>query len=142
MSERTAGYQYTLVVGQDSPDRAWLESVLMRGGLEVAAMAGYYLEGATQGVPVLVDGFITTAAALAAVRIAPAARDWMLASHCSPERAHARALEILGLEPLLKLGLRLGEGTGAAIALPVIDSALALHSEMATFAAAGVQGPA
>ncbi|MEG0821463.1 MAG: nicotinate-nucleotide--dimethylbenzimidazole phosphoribosyltransferase [Burkholderiaceae bacterium] len=116
----------------------WLAEV---GGLEIAAMAGYYLEGAAQGVPVLIDGFITTAAAIATVRIAPAARDWMLASHCSAERAHARALEELGLKPLLALGLRLGEGTGAAIALPVIASAIALHTEMATFAAAGVQGP-
>lgn len=115
----------------------WLAQV---GGLEIAAMAGYYLEGAARGVPVLVDGFITTSAALAATRIAPESREWMLASHSSAERAHIQALEALGLAPLVSLGLRLGEGSGAAVVLPLLSAAIALHNEMATFASAGISG--
>lgn len=108
------------------------------GGLEIAAIAGYYLEAARLGVPVLVDGFISTAAALAAVRLDPASRQWMQAGHRSAEAGHRAALQALDLVPLLDLDLRLGEGTGAALALPVVRAALALHRNMATFAEAGV----
>jgi nicotinate-nucleotide--dimethylbenzimidazole phosphoribosyltransferase len=89
----------------------------------------------------VLDGFITTAAALIAVRLAPASREYMIASHCSAEPGHRRQLEALGLDPLLDLGLRLGEGSGAAVALPLITVALTLHAEMATFDEAGVSGP-
>lgn len=128
----------TRAAGESPADAIdWLAQV---GGLEIAAMAGYYLESAARGVPVLVDGFITTAAALAAARIAPQAQDWMLAAHGSAERGHARALEALGLTPLLSLQLRLGEASGAALALPLLAAAITLHNEMATFASAGVSG--
>ncbi len=113
----------------------WLAEL---GGLEIAAMTGYYVEAARRAVPVLLDGFISAAAALAARAIAPRAVDWMLAAHASAERGHRAALRHLGLDPLVDLGLRLGEGSGAALVLPVIDAALALHAEMATFAEAGV----
>jgi nicotinate-nucleotide--dimethylbenzimidazole phosphoribosyltransferase len=89
-------------------------------------------------VPVLLDGYISTSAALAAVALEPRAVDWMLASHRSAELGHRVALEWLKLEPLLDLGMRLGEGTGAALTLPLVRAALALHAEMATFAEAGV----
>lgn len=110
------------------------------GGLEIAAMAGLYIEAARQGVPVLLDGYISTAAALAAVMLEPAALRWMLASHRSAEGGHGVALQALGLEPLVDLRMRLGEGSGAALTLPIIKAALALHRNMATFAQAGVDG--
>jgi len=108
------------------------------GGLEIAAMAGFYLQAAESGVPVLIDGFIASAAALAACVIEPDAHNWMLASHISHENGHALALEALGLSPLIDLGMRLGEGSGAALIVPLLQSAIALHNEMATFESAGV----
>jgi nicotinate-nucleotide--dimethylbenzimidazole phosphoribosyltransferase len=110
------------------------------GGLEIAAMAGLYIEAARHGVPVLLDGYISGAAALAAVRLEPGAVRWMLASHRSAEGGHGYALQALGLSPLVDLGMRLGEGSGAALTLPIIKAALALHQNMATFASAGVDG--
>lgn len=110
------------------------------GGLEIAAMAGYYLEAADAGVPALLDGFISTAAALTARAIAPRVTDWLLASHLSFENGHRIALEHLGLAPLVDLQMRLGEGSGAAVVVPLLQAALKLHAEMATFAEAGVSG--
>ena len=110
------------------------------GGFEIAAMAGFYLEAAQRGIPVLLDGYISAAAALATVAIAPEARSWMLASHASAEPGHAVALAALQLEPLIGLGLRLGEGSGAALTLPIIQAALALHARMATFTEAALPG--
>lgn len=108
------------------------------GGFEIAALAGACIAAAQARMPVLVDGFIVTAAALAAVRMNPGVRDWLLFSHRSRERGHARLLDALGAEPLLDLGMRLGEGSGAAVAVPLLRSACALHAGMATFAQAGV----
>ena len=110
------------------------------GGLEIAAIAGFYIEAARQGVPVMLDGYISTAAALAAVSLEPGVVNWMLASHRSAEAGHSVALQWLKLEPLLDLGLRLGEGTGAALTVPIVRAALALHARMATFGEAGVSG--
>jgi len=110
------------------------------GGLEIAAISGFYLEAARSGVPVLLDGFISSAAALVTASIEPAARPWMLASHASAEAGHAIAIESLGLTPLLALGMRLGEGTGAALTLSIIRAALDLHRKMATFSEAGIAG--
>ena len=110
------------------------------GGLEIAAMAGLYIESARRGVPVLLDGYISAAAALGAVALEPGALRWMLASHRSAEGGHALALQALGLEPLIDLRMRLGEGSGAALTLPIIQAALALHRNMATFQQAGVDG--
>jgi nicotinate-nucleotide--dimethylbenzimidazole phosphoribosyltransferase len=108
------------------------------GGFELAVLAGVALGCAAERVPVVLDGFITAAAALVAARLAPAAVDAMVASHLSPEPGHRLVLDALGLEPLLDLDLRLGEGTGAALAIPLVRSALALLNEMASFADAGV----
>jgi nicotinate-nucleotide--dimethylbenzimidazole phosphoribosyltransferase len=108
------------------------------GGFEIAYLVGVTLGCAAERVPVVLDGFITGAVALVAARLAPAAVDAMIASHRSPEPGHARVLEALGLEPLFDLGLRLGEGSGAALALPMVRSAVALLEEMASFAEAGV----
>jgi len=110
------------------------------GGLEIAAMAGFYRQAARQGVPILLDGFISTAAALAAVAWDAHTAGWMLASHVSDEKGHRLALEALGLEPFIDLKLRLGEGSGAALVVPLLQSAIALHRQMATFEEAGVSG--
>ena len=108
------------------------------GGFELAVLAGVCLGGAAAGTVVLLDGFVTGAAALVAARLAPAAAGYMVASHRSPEPGHALVLAELGLRPLLDLGLRLGEGSGAALALPLLEAALALLADMATFESAGV----
>lgn len=108
------------------------------GGFEIAVLAGVALGAAAQRVPVILDGFITGAAALLAARLAPAVIDHLIAAHRSPEPGHEHVLRTLGLEPLLELELRLGEGTGAALAIPIVEAALALLGEMATFDGAGV----
>lgn len=108
------------------------------GGFEIAALVGSYISCAQRGLPVLVDGFITSSAALLAARMQPAVRDWLLFCHRSAEPGHAHILDALDAAPLLDLGLRLGEGSGAATAVPLLRLACALHNEMATFADAGV----
>ena len=121
------------------PDRNDPLGVLAKlGGLEIAAMAGAYLGGASRRVPLLVDGFIATVAALVACRLAPATRDYLNFAHRSREPGHAHALVALDAQPLLDLGLRLGEGTGAALAFPLLESATRMLAEMATFESAGV----
>jgi nicotinate-nucleotide--dimethylbenzimidazole phosphoribosyltransferase len=108
------------------------------GGLEIAALVGVVLASARARKPVVMDGFITGAAALVAVRLAPQVIDYVIASHRSREKGHAFQLARLGLEPLLDLDMRLGEGTGAALALPLLEAAAGVLREMATFASAGV----
>lgn len=110
------------------------------GGLEIAGLAGVVLGAARAHTAVVSDGFIATAAALVAVRLCPTARDYLFASHRSTERGHQVLLDALGLRPPFDLDLRLGEGTGAALCLPVLEAAAAILREMATFASAGVSG--
>jgi nicotinate-nucleotide--dimethylbenzimidazole phosphoribosyltransferase len=117
-----------------------LEALLRLGGFEIAALSGAYLRCGQLRIPVLVDGFITTVAALVAVRLQPQLAPWLLYAHCSAEPGHRLLLEALNAEPLLNLGMRLGEGSGAAVALPLLRAAVALHGGMATFAEAGVSG--
>ncbi len=117
------------------------EAVLARlGGFEIAAIAGSYIACAQAGIPVLVDGFIASSAALCAVHLNPAVRPWLIFAHRSAEPGHARILAALDAEPLIDLGLRLGEASGAAVAVPLLRLACALHNQMATFASAGVDG--
>jgi nicotinate-nucleotide--dimethylbenzimidazole phosphoribosyltransferase len=108
------------------------------GGFEIAGLTGVVLAGAARRVPVVLDGFIATAAALVAVRLQPAAGEYLIAAHRSAEPGHARLLETLGLAPCLDLGMRLGEGTGAALGIGLLRAALACYAEMATFKDAGV----
>jgi nicotinate-nucleotide--dimethylbenzimidazole phosphoribosyltransferase len=108
------------------------------GGLEIAALTGAYISAAQKGVPSVVDGYICTAAALVACRLNPEVRDWLIFSHRSAEPGHHYLLEALAAKPLLDLGLRLGEGSGAALVVPLLQSACRLHNDMATFAEAGV----
>lgn len=108
------------------------------GGFEIALLAGVALGAAAKRRAVVLDGFIVTAAALVAARLEPAVVEYLIAGHLSPEPGHRLGLDALGLEPLLDLELRLGEGTGAALALPLLQASLALLAEMATFDEAGV----
>ena len=108
------------------------------GGFEIAALSGAYLACAQQGITALVDGFICSVAALLAVRLNPECRFWLLFAHCGAEPGHQRVLKALQAEPLLDLGLRLGEGSGAALAVPLLQLACSLHNDMATFAEAAV----
>lgn len=110
------------------------------GGLEIAAMAGACQEAAVHRVPVLVDGFIATVAALVACRLTPAVRDFLVFGHRSREPGHDVTLAALDARPLLDLELRLGEGTGAVLAFPLLDAACRMLAEMATFTSAGVAG--
>ncbi|WP_165608054.1 nicotinate-nucleotide--dimethylbenzimidazole phosphoribosyltransferase [Mycobacterium alsense] len=111
------------------------------GGADLAAMAGFCAQAAVRRTPLLLDGMAVTAAALVAERLAPGARHWWRAGHRSPEPGHQLALAALELDPILDLRMRLGEGTGAAVALPVLRAAVAALSSMATFSEAGVAGP-
>lgn len=108
------------------------------GGFEIAALVGAYIAAAQAGIPVLVDGFISTTAALVAVTIQPGVRPWLLFAHRSKEHGHARLLMALQAQPLIDLGMRLGEASGAAVAVPLLRLACALHNGMATFEQAGV----
>ncbi|MFN8089557.1 MAG: nicotinate-nucleotide--dimethylbenzimidazole phosphoribosyltransferase [Mycobacterium sp.] len=110
------------------------------GGADLAAMAGFCAQAAARRTPLLLDGVVVTAAALVADMLAPGARAWWRAGHRSTEPAHTLALARLDLDPIVDLGLRLGEGTGAAVALPVLRAAVAVLGSMATFEDAGVSG--
>lgn len=108
------------------------------GGFEIAALAGAYVACAQQGLPAVVDGFISSVAALCAIRMNPAVRPWLFFGHRGAEPGHEAVLEALHARPLLSLGMRLGEGTGAALAVPLLQQACGLHAEMATFVEAAV----
>jgi nicotinate-nucleotide--dimethylbenzimidazole phosphoribosyltransferase len=108
------------------------------GGLEIAMMAGALIGAASARAIVLVDGFIATAAAICALRNRPEAQEYCIFAHCSEEPGHRLMLQALNAEPLLNLGLRLGEGTGALLAFPLLRNACAMLNEMATFETAGV----
>ena len=122
---------------QANPD-APLEVLAKLGGLEIAAMSGAYLAAAANRIPAIVDGFIATVAALTACRICPAVRGYLIFGHRSQEPGHDIALTALAAKPLLDMGMRLGEGSGAALAYPLLQAATAMVCEMATFADAGV----
>ncbi|MCT8959763.1 nicotinate-nucleotide--dimethylbenzimidazole phosphoribosyltransferase [Pseudomonas veronii] len=115
-----------------------LHTLFNLGGLEIAALVGAYLACAQDGIVVLVDGFICSVAALVATRLNPACREWLVFGHRGAEPGHRHVLHCLDAQPLLELGLRLGEGSGAALAVPLLRLACALHGQMATFAEAAV----
>ncbi len=137
LREKIAVVKEGLEVNQPDPTDP-LDVLSKVGGYEIGAIAGAYLAGAANNVPVLLDGFITTAGALIAHAIEPEVADYMIASHNSVERGHEAAHEKLGLDPLLDLNLRLGEGTGAALAMHLVQSGVSVLNEMYTFEEAGV----
>jgi nicotinate-nucleotide--dimethylbenzimidazole phosphoribosyltransferase len=115
-----------------------VDTLAALGGYEIAGICGLVLGGAAQRMPVVVDGFISSAGALAAVRMVPAVVDYIIPSHLSQERGHQAFMNALEARPLLNLDLRLGEGTGAALAFTLLDASIRLLNEMATFSSAGV----
>ena len=125
-------------VGLDAAAPDPLEVLRCVGGLEIAAMTGLILGASRSGIAVIADGFISTAAAAIAFAIEPRVRGYLFAGHRSEEPGHRVLLEYIGLKPILSLNMRLGEGTGAVLAMPIIESALCLYNEMATFASASV----
>ena len=138
LERKIAAVERALKVNRPNP-----EDVLAQvGGFEIGGMAGAILAAAAHRRPVVVDGFISTAAALIAVGLAPQVKPYLVASHRSQERGHHLMLEWLGLKPLFDLDLRLGEGTGAALGISLADAACKILGEMATFDEAGVSGKA
>jgi nicotinate-nucleotide--dimethylbenzimidazole phosphoribosyltransferase len=129
-------------IAVNRPDPSAGVDVLAKvGGFEIGGLAGVALAGAAHRVPTVIDGFIASAAALIAVTLAPAARGSLFAAHRSAEPGHLHALSHLGLAPYLDLGMRLGEGTGAALFIHLARAAARIYTEMATFKSAGVDGP-
>lgn len=129
-------------VGRIEGERDPLVILQRLGGREIAAMVGAIIASRHQNIPVIIDGFVTTAAAAVLHAVDPSAIGHCIFGHVSAEKAHRAALERLGAEPLLDLGMRLGEGTGAALAAGIVRSAIQVHRGMASFADAGVSGPA
>ena len=128
-----------LRINQPNPDDA-LDVLAKVGGFEIGGIAGLILGAAAHRVPVVIDGFISGAGALIATGLAPQVRDYLIAAHQSVEVGHRLMLERLGLTPLFDLNLRLGEGTGAALGISLVEAAVRVLAEMATFAEAGVAG--
>jgi nicotinate-nucleotide--dimethylbenzimidazole phosphoribosyltransferase len=123
----------------NKPDHAKPLDVLAKvGGFEIGGLAGVILGAAARRIPVVIDGFISGAAALIAAGLAPQVKDYIIAAHCSAEAGHAAMLKYMGLKPLLNLEMRLGEGTGAALGIIIAEAAVRTLNEMATFAEAGV----
>ncbi|CAM0557744.1 Nicotinate-nucleotide--dimethylbenzimidazole phosphoribosyltransferase [Vreelandella titanicae] len=130
------------IAARNADSQASLEVLAKLGGLEIAAMTGAYLAAAAQRLPAIVDGFIATVAALTACRMCPAVRGYLIFGHRSQESGHDVALKALEAKPLLDMGMRLGEGSGAALAYPLLQAATAMVAEMATFTDAGVSDKA
>ena len=126
-------------IAVNHPEKADVIGVLSAlGGLDIAGLCGVFLGGALEGVPILMDGFISSVAALCAVRLCPAAEKAVFASHCSTEPAARLVLEALGKVPLLTAGLHLGEGTGAVASIPLWDMALAVYRDCYSFTEGGI----
>ena len=132
LKRKIAAIERAIEVNRPNPSDP-LDVLSKVGGLDLAGLAGVYLGGAACRIPVLVDGFISSAAALIAARLHPNTRDYMLGSHASDEPAGRVVLEALGLKPFLYAGMRLGEGTGAVAVMPLLDMALTVYREMSTF---------
>ncbi len=139
LARKIAAVERASAVNRPDPADA-LDVLGQVGGFEIGGLAGAILAAAAHRRPVMVDGFISTAAAMIAVGLAPQVRPYLISAHRSQERGHRVMLEWLGLEPLLDLDLRLGEGTGAALGFALAEAACKILSEMATFAEAGVSG--
>lgn len=142
ISDEALGHKVRVIedaIALNEPDRTDPIDVLAKvGGAEIGGIAGLILGAASQRIPVVIDGLISTAGAIIAYGIEPACRDYMFAAHNSVEKGHRVMLNTMGLEPVLDLGLRLGEGTGAALAMSLIEAGLKIYREMATFDEAGV----
>lgn len=137
LDRKIRAIEKALAVNQPDPEDP-LDLLHKLGGFDIAALCGVFLGGALHGLPVLIDGFISAVSALLALRICPWANKIMLASHLSAEPASRAVLDALGLSPLVQAGMRLGEGTGAVAALPLMDMALAVYRDLITYQAIGM----
>ena len=137
LAGKIAAIKEALKVNKPNP-KDGIDILSKVGGFEIGGLTGVILAAAANRVPVVIDGFISGAAALIASTLEPKVKDYMIAAHCSVERGHKIALEFLGLKPVLDLNLRLGEGTGAALAMNIIEAGTKILNEMATFESAGV----
>ena len=137
LARKTAVIERALALHRPDPDDP-LDVLMKVGGFEIGGLAGVIIGAAAHRVPVVLDGLISGAAALVAVGLAPRVRDFLIAGHLSPEPGHRVCLRHLRLRPLLDLGMRLGEGTGAALAMALVEAAVRALNEMATFEEAGV----
>jgi len=134
---KIAAIKEALKINRPDP-RDGLDVLTKVGGFEIGGLAGVILAAASHRIPVVIDGFISGAAALIAYTLEPKTKDYMIAAHCSVEQGHKAALAHLGLRPILDLDLRLGEGTGAALAMHIVEAGVKILNEMATFESAGV----
>ena len=141
LGRKVMAVENALSVNQPDPADA-LDVLTKVGGFEIGGIAGAMLAAAAHRRPVMVDGFISTAAAMIAVGLVPEMKSYLVAAHRSQEHGHGRMLEWLGLEPLLELDMRLGEGTGAALGMSLVETACKILDEMATFGEAGIAGKA
>jgi nicotinate-nucleotide--dimethylbenzimidazole phosphoribosyltransferase len=138
LAHKVAVIERALALHADAIGAGPLATLAALGGLDIAALVGFVVGGAAAGVPVIVDGVIADAALLVAERLVPGVARRCLAGHRSVEPGATAVMQVLGMEPLLDLGLRLGEGTGACLAVPIVQAAARVLREMATFDAAGV----
>lgn len=137
LSRKVAVIKQALAVNRPDPNDP-LDVLAKVGGFEIAGLVGVVIGGAAKGIPVVVDGFISGAAALVAAALVPGVKPYLVASHQSVEIGHRVIWERLGIKPLLNLGLRLGEGTGSVLAFHLVDASTRILNEMATFSDAGV----
>ncbi len=137
LQKKVAAIRNAIYVNNPDPEDG-LDILSKVGGFEIAGLTGAILCAAANHIPVIIDGFISTAAAMAAVKLAPLCRDYLIAGHKSAEIGHGLMLDWLQLSPLLNLGMRLGEGSGAVLSFPVVEAACRILKEMASFEEAGV----
>jgi nicotinate-nucleotide--dimethylbenzimidazole phosphoribosyltransferase len=137
LKKKIAIIERALEVNRPDPEDP-LDVLAKVGGLEIGGLAGAILAGAAHRIAVVIDGFISGAATLLAIKLCPKVRDFLIASHCSAEIGHQIVLQYMGLKPLMNMDLRLGEGTGAALGIGIVEASLKILTEMATFAEAGV----
>ena len=137
LKNKVAAITKALEINKPNPKDA-IDVVSKVGGFEIAGLVGVILAAASKRVPVVIDGFISSAASLIAYTLEPKVKEYLIAAHCSVEKGHRAVLEYMGLKPILDLNMRLGEGTGAALAMNIIEASVKILLEMATFEAAGV----
>jgi nicotinate-nucleotide--dimethylbenzimidazole phosphoribosyltransferase len=137
LAHKVSIIEKSIAVNTPDPEDA-LDVLAKVGGFEIAGIAGLILASAARRIPVVMDGFISSSAALIAAGLCPKVKDYVIASHLSAESGHRLLLEYLGAKPLLDLGMRLGEGTGAALAMSIAEASVKLLNDMATFSEAGV----
>jgi nicotinate-nucleotide--dimethylbenzimidazole phosphoribosyltransferase len=137
LSHKVEVIKKAISLNSPNPEDA-IDTLSKVGGFEIGGLAGVIIAAASKRVPVVIDGFISGAAALIAYKLEPKVRDYMIAAHCSVEKGHRVILDYLGLKPILDLNMRLGEGTGAALAMSIVEAGVKILTEMATFESAGV----